>query len=63
MVTREHGSGPLSVDDVEFGLIRIDSHTKASLRQKVHVNHILIKTCINKEFLNDLLSIGMVDEG
>lgn len=29
MVTREHGSGPLSVDDVEFGLIRIDSHTKA----------------------------------
>ncbi|XP_022340302.2 enhancer of mRNA-decapping protein 4-like isoform X1 [Crassostrea virginica] len=29
MVTREHGSGPLSVDDVENGLIRIDSHTKA----------------------------------
>lgn len=28
MVTREHGSGPLSVDDVENGLIRIDSHTK-----------------------------------
>lgn len=30
MVTREHGSGPLSVDDVENGLIRIDSHTKVT---------------------------------
>ncbi|XP_062607196.1 enhancer of mRNA-decapping protein 4-like, partial [Saccostrea cucullata] len=29
MVTREHGSGPIPVDDVEFGLIRIDSHTQA----------------------------------
>lgn len=44
MVTREHGSGPLFVDDVEFGLIRIDSHTKASVQQIAHVNHILIKT-------------------
>lgn len=47
MVMREHGSGPLSVDDVEFGLIRIDSHTKASLRQKVHVNQ-NIKTSKSK---------------
>ncbi|XP_062605633.1 enhancer of mRNA-decapping protein 4-like, partial [Saccostrea cucullata] len=29
MVSREHGSGPIPVDDVEFGLIRIDSHTQA----------------------------------
>lgn len=29
LVTKEHGNGPLKVEDVDFGLIRIASHTQA----------------------------------
>ena len=51
MVTREHGSGPLSVDDVENGLIRIDSHTKVTKGRGWEVGGVsllLVKQC----FLN-----------
>jgi hypothetical protein len=28
LVTKEHGNGPLKVDDIDYGLIRIVSHTQ-----------------------------------
>ena len=34
LVTKEHGNGPLDAEDVDFGLIKITSHTQVKNRVK-----------------------------